>query len=291
MALPTVPKEVEQDITKYTLLLYGREKIGKTTMAASFPGAIFLSTEPGTKGLRVFEFNADDGGVKNWDIMRKAIDLLIEVKGGSKFKTVVIDTVDRAYDMCLDWVCENRGIEYPGVDDEGDEDFGKSWRAVKMEFLEQMHRLVQAGYGLVLTSHAKEQTFKTKSGDKFTRIFPSMGNQARNIVEAMVDLFFFADYMRDQKTGETRRILICGGDDTIWAGARQTLAGAFPKFIPMLEKGGYDMLLKTFKGEYKGISAADIMPARITAQTTKDFILREKTKSSRAITATPIKKG
>lgn len=272
LALPDEPKEPDHDLSHYTMLLYGREKIGKTTVLSSFPDAIFFATEPGTKGLRIFEFNHEDGGVKNWDIFRKGVELL--EKNPGKFKTVVIDTVDRAYDMCLDWVCENKGIEYPGTDSDGKEDFGKSWRAVKTEFMEMMHRISQSGRGICLTSHAKETTIKTKSGDKYDRIFPTMGNQARAIVEAMVDLFFYAEYIKDQ------RVLICKGDETIWAGARETVTKEFPQFLPMEKENGYEVIKAAFLGEYEGLDPATLMPGKTTTKTGREFVLKARTKAA-----------
>lgn len=277
LALPDVPKEPDRDLSHYTLLLYGREKIGKTTMLASFPDALFFSTEPGTKGLRIFEFNHEDGGTRNWDIFRKGVDLLEKTPG--KFKTVVIDTVDRAYDMCLDWVCENRGVEYPGHDADGKEDFGKSWRAVKMEFLEQLHRISQSGRGICFTSHAKESEIKTRSGDRYTRIFPTMSGQARAVVEAVVDLFFYAEYVRGED-GSTQRVLICRGDETIWAGARECVGTTFPAFLPMQAKNGYAVIRDAFLGKYKGLDPSTLMVARTTTQTAKEFIVKAKTKAS-----------
>lgn len=275
LSLPDSPKEPDRDVSHYLLLLYGREKIGKTTWLSSFPEAIYFSTEPGAKGLSVYEFNHENGGVKNWDIFRSGVDLL--EKNPGRFKTVVIDTVDRAYDMCLDWVCENRGIEYPGHDSSGEEDFGKSWRAVKMEFLEQIHRIVQTGRGICFTSHAKEEVFKTRSGDRFTRIYPTMSKQARGVIEAIVDMFFYAEYIRGTD-GQTQRILICQGDETIWAGARETIGASFPQFLPLEKKGGYDTLSKAFLGEFKGIDPGTLVPSKTTTETAKDFIRKAKTK-------------
>jgi hypothetical protein len=277
LSLPSKPKEPDTDLGRYTLLLYGREKIGKTTMLSSFPDALFFSTEPGTKGLRIFEFNSEDGGVKNWDLFRKGVDLLIA--NPDRFKTIVVDTVDRAYDMCMDWVCENRGIEYPGHDADGGEDFGKSWRAVKLEFLEQIHRIIQSGRGLCFTSHVREETIRTRSGEKYTRIYPSMSKQARTVVEAIVDLFFYAEYIRDV-SGENRRVLICQGDETVWAGARATSAEVFPTFLPM-ERDGYKVIREAFSGKEKGIPASQLLPSKSTSQTAKDFLVKQRAKEAK----------
>ncbi len=275
LQLPDKPKEAHFDMQEYTILVYGREKIGKTIFFSSFPEALFLTTEPGTKNLEIFEFNADDGACRNWAILRKAVDLLEKT---DRFKTVIIDTVDRAYDMCLEYICEKRGIEYPGEDSAGREDWGKSWKAVKLEFLELVHRILQTGRGLCFTSHASEASITAKNGDKYTRIHPSMSGQARKVVEALVDMFFYAEYVRTSD-GSTARVLITEGDETIWAGHRKC-AYPLPRFVPILEEGGYDLLKDAFNGKDVGLDPSTFMPSRRTTETAAKLIQKEKGKQA-----------
>ena len=275
LSLPTLPKEVEDHILYYSFLIYGREKIGKTTLAASFPNAIFFSTEPGIKGLAVFSFNEEGGGITEWRIFKEGVRLLCEI-GPKKFKAVVVDTVDRLYDLCLDHVCKERGIPYPGETASGENDYGKSWKAVKDEFAGEILKLSRAGFGLVFISHAKEVTTRTRSGEKFDRIYPTMSNQARSMVEAFVDFMFYAEYVKDMK-GQERRILVCRGDELIFAGARPTPSGEdFPRFLELKRKGGFDVIDGAFRGEEKGIEPSEILPSRNTAETTKAFLRKAK---------------
>lgn len=276
LTLPDEPKPIEMDLSRYMILLYGREKIGKTTAFASFPDAIFLNTEPGAKGLSIYEFNSDKGGITSWEVFLKAVDLLMN---SDRFKTVVIDTADRLYDMCMDYVCKVRNIEYPGRDSSGDEDFGKSWRAVRQEFLEPLVKLQQSKRGVCLTSHVKEDTIKTKNGDKYSAIRPSMGKQAREIIEATVDYFFYAEYMKD-KNGATKRVLICQGDETIWAGHR-AIEGLpeFPSFLP-LERDAYTVIHNAFLGKEPGLDPATLMPAKNSLQTGREFIIKSRTRAA-----------
>ena len=292
-SLPMEPKQMERDMFKYTTLIYGREKVGKTTLAATYPKAIFLATEPGLRGLEVYAFNDEGGGVHNWDIFRAAVKALVKDKR-KNFKTVVVDTVDRAYDYCLDWVCENRDIEYPGQDSSGKDDFGKSWRAVKQEFLEQIHDLVQSGYGIVFTSHAKEQTIRTRSGEKYDRIFPTMSNQARSVVEALVDFFFFVDYAKDTD-GNDLRIVVCRGDELLWAGARSTpgekkTKNPFPAILPMDKDIGFEILQRAFDGKEPGLDPVDIRATRLTSKVGSSYLTRERAKQNRMKGGTAIKK-
>jgi len=241
----------------FWLFLYGREKIGKTTFLSSYPDSIFFATEPGVRGLPVYEFNEAGGGVYDWGVFLAGVAAL-EAEPG-RFRTVIIDTADRAYDMALDYVCRKRDIEYPGQDSDGREDFGKSWRAVKDEFTAAIARIAATGRTVVFTSHAKTETVKTRSGVSYDRVFPTLSGQGRKVLEPMVDFFWIAEYLRDT-SGTTRRVVITQGDEFLWAGSRAIGGAAVPRYLPLLAEGGYDMLCQAFAGEDVGIDPADIMP-------------------------------
>lgn len=278
--LPEHPKEPDTNILHYTGLLYGREKIGKTTMMASFPDALFLATEPGTRGQRIYEYNAENGGCKNWDLIRRAVELLEKT---DRFKTVVIDTVDRAYDMALDYVCRVLRIDYPGQDDSGREDFGKSWRAVKQEFLSVVHRILQTGRGLWFTSHCREEEIKSRSGETYTRIFPSMSRQARGVVEAVVDMFFYCEYMRSSgPDDQVHRVLVTHGNELVWAGTRGIDGVVLPPLVPLLPEGGFDLLQRAFQGEPVGLDPKTLLPVRGATEGSKMVVraLRRKQEES-----------
>lgn len=283
MSLPTERKVPQESLLAYTGLIYGREKIGKTTLLSSFPRALFLATEPGTKGASIYEFNTAGGGVRDWSTFLRAVDLLEAVgQGSGGFDTVVVDTADRAYEMCLDSVCAGLGIPYPGQDAGGKEDYGRSWKAVRQEFLRTIHRLEFAGFGVWFTSHATEREISTRSGDRYTRIFPSMTGQARSVIEALVDFFFYAEYFRDQTSRAVRRVLVCQGDETIWAGGRKTPHGEFPRFLPLLQEAGFDVIQDAFAGKDVGLDPATLRGARLTTTTAKEFVDKQKARGSLA---------
>lgn len=256
--LPTERKKVVTDVSKYTLLLYGREKVGKTTVCSQWPDALFLTTEPGTKGLPIFEKE-----ISLWSDMRKAVRAL--EKDSSRFKTVIIDTVDQAYNMCMAHVCEELGIDYPGEDDQGREDYGKSWRDVRTEFADVTARIIRTGRGLIFTSHARERSIRGRSGETYDRIFPSMSKQARDVVEALVDMFFYCDYARDAR-GRTVRIFITQGDEVVFAGHRSIAGRTFPPILPMLQEGTYEMFQAALNGEYTGLDPTTLLPSRQTLE-------------------------
>jgi hypothetical protein len=195
----TIPLEILQ---AYATLLFGEKKIGKTTLAAMFPGAYFLAAEPGTKALSVYQTVIND-----WRTFRAAVKAL---RKDIKFQTTVVDTIDLAYKFCDKYVCDQLGIEH--VSEAG---WGKGWAGVREEFESVLRDLLSApGKGTILISHSVEKEIQRRDGSKYDRIQPTMPNIAREIAEAMVDIWAYYSY------DGSNRVLTIRGDDHITAGHR-----------------------------------------------------------------------
>ena len=69
------------------ILLYGPEKGGKTTLAAEFPGAVFLQTEEGIGTLELSTF----GKLQSFQDVMDAMASLYQEEHA--YKTVVVDSV------------------------------------------------------------------------------------------------------------------------------------------------------------------------------------------------------
>lgn len=219
--LPSEPSEPETDLGAYSILIYGEKKIGKTSLAAQFPDTIFLMTEPGGKALRIYQRH-----VTSWLMFQKFVELVCQ---SEDFKTVVVDTVDIAYDLCLRHVCARLGIDDPG----GQDDYGASWRAVRSEFNYWITRLLSSGKGVVMLSHTSHAEVTSRMGRKFTRIQSSMAKQPREVLDAVVDIWGYYHYGRDDE-----RWLQIEGDELVSAGRRNddqflTPSGERVRLIPM----------------------------------------------------------
>lgn len=200
-ALPTTLSRPSTRLGDYSILLFGLEKIGKTTLAAQFPDAMFLMLEPGGRGLSIYQTP-----ITNWSMFKKALRLLAK---DPRFKTVVVDTVDIAFKMCERSTCRKMGIDHPS-----DEDWGKGWNAIRDEFTEQMAILLSLGKGVVLISHATEREIKRRDGSKYHVIGPTMAGQARSVIQPMVDIWCYYAFEKD------RRVLTIRGDEHVTAGVR-----------------------------------------------------------------------
>lgn len=218
--LPTEPSIPSDNLLDYTMFIYGEKKIGKTSLAAQFPDTLFLMFEPGGKALRIFQTP-----VNNWAEFVAYVDLL---EADQRFQTVVIDTVDIAYNMCFDAMCKRMGIAHPTDEN----DFGKSWGQIENEFVSQMTRLLNLPKGVLLISHSVEKEVKTRFGQRFNRVTPTVPTQAYRYLTGVVDIWAYYGY---ENQG---RALTIAGNEYIEAGCRLeehflTTSGERVRKIPM----------------------------------------------------------
>jgi hypothetical protein len=162
-------------------MIYGKPKIGKSTVAAGFPAALFLDCEGGLNALETFRVP-----ILTWaDFLQACAEI---AKGGHGFQTIVIDTIDQAYARCREHVLAKAGLSH-----ESDGEFGKAYDLVTAEFQRVMAKLAVLPSGLVLITHATEKEFRTRTGRQ-VRIVPTLPNRAAKTVLAMCDFLLYCDF-------------------------------------------------------------------------------------------------
>lgn len=180
MALPTQKTPPKDSLADLTVLAYGRNKIGKSTFCSHAEGALFLATEPGLNHLDVYQ-----QPVATWDELLAAGAEIAE--GKHSFKTIIIDTVDNAYRMCVDHILRKFKAEH-----ESDMPYGKGYALINNEFYRVLNKLALLPYGLWLISHSQVKEVDTSRG-KVLRTMPTLPDKARKVVLGMVDLILYCD--------------------------------------------------------------------------------------------------
>lgn len=246
LSLPTELSVPSDNMLDYITLMYGEKKIGKTSLWSHADRAFFMMCESGAKALKLMQ-----RPVNTWEQFKSYVALL---EKDTAFRTVVVDTVDLAYLYCTRAVCKKMGIEHPS-----DEDWGKGWSAVREEFITQINRLTNSGKGVVLISHAAEREIKTRTGDKYDKIIPTVPGQAREVLEGIVDIWAYYSY------SQQHRMLVIQGDDHIGAGHRldqhfRYASGKRIREIPMgnSSKEAYDNFVAAFRNQLKEVGHAPV---------------------------------
>lgn len=247
LTLPTEKTKPVTDLSKQTILLYGRPKIGKSEMSSKAPNAIFFECEPGLNHLEVFKVPT-----YKWEDFLDACKLI--AKGDHPFETIILDTIDNLFKFCSEYVCAKYGVEY-----EGDLPHGRGWALVKGEWHRVLTRLASLPYGLILISHAVDKVIETRTGE-YTKTMPSLPDRARSVVLGLVDIILFADSIvkKDAAGNVTiERVLRTKPHPTYEAGDR---TGRLPEVLPL----DYDAFVKAFNTPARGQSSGNGNAANIS---------------------------
>ena len=213
------PHVVSKDLTGKSFLIYGDRKVGKTTCACSFPKAILLGFEKGWDYL--------DGvlpvPINSWkealDVKKQLLKDAKVVADGEKsetvYKTVIVDTIDIAYDLCEKFILDKEGVEYL---DETEKMRG--YRAVSREYDKFFQEIMKAGYTLVCISHATTKQVK-ENGEKYDKTIPTVPDRGFLVVSRLVDVCAYATFEPNpDDPNNPNRVLIMRGSKNLEAGSR-----------------------------------------------------------------------
>lgn len=173
------------------VVIYGPEGIGKSTFASRFPEPLFIDTEGSTKEMDV----ARTPTPSSWVMLLEQIDY---VKHHPDIcKTLVIDTLDWAEQMCVTHICEKHGKS--GIEDFG---YGNGYVYAKEEFgrlLNRLEEIVKVGIHIVLTAHAQmrkfEQPDEMGAYDRWElKLGKKTTSQTSPMVKEWADMVLFANY-------------------------------------------------------------------------------------------------
>ena len=169
------------------VVLYGVEGIGKSSLAARFPGAVFIDTEGGTKRLNVRRLPTPS----SWQMLTE--EVAAAAAGRVDCQTLVLDTADWAEKLCMAAVC--RRLQVKGIEDIG---YGKGYTYVKEDFarlLDGLEQVVASGRHVVVIAHAAlskfEQPDAVGSYDRWTM---KTSKQVAPLLREWCDMLLFANY-------------------------------------------------------------------------------------------------
>ena len=225
------PHKVSRDLSGYITFVYGPPKTGKTTFAVKMPGALLLAFEKGYNALP--GVIAQD--VTSWGEMKQIYRELKKEEVKAVYKTIIIDTVDIAADLCQKYICSQLGISEMGEGGWGT----NSWPKYKKEFEEVFRGLTMMGYAVVFISHATSNTPKDANGKELGQeTKPSIQSSALKIIENMTDIYGYA-FATLEEDGSTKMKLMLRSP----AGSGISCGSRFKNMAPVIDFT-YDALAK-----------------------------------------------
>lgn len=258
VSLPSNPITPPETLSESVITIYGRKGIGKTSLAAMFPGSLVCMFERGRRNLAIHQVPEKMGEHLDWNMFKDYVELFIE---SDKFQTLVIDTIDRAYDKCLEQVCKDSGCKHPSDKN----DWGKTWGEVRDEFDAVLGLIQDSGKGLIFISHetAKPLTRNipalqredSETVFEYRRMEPSCSKQAFEIIEEICDFVLYYSFVDEYRT-----ITVRSPNDIAWTscGMERFLDpdGAQVRSFKVGSSAeeAYSMLLRGYNGELRDMN-------------------------------------
>ena len=173
------------------VVVYGPEGIGKSTFASKFPDPVFIDTEGSTNSMDVARLPK----ATSWQNLLDQVDYIRTHP--DVCKTLVVDTIDWAESMCIQFICDKH--RKFGIEDFG---YGNGYTYVKEEigrFLNRLSEVVEAGVNVVLTAHAQikkfEQPDELGAYDRWElKLGKKTTSQTSPLIKEWADMLLFANY-------------------------------------------------------------------------------------------------
>ena len=193
LALPTTPVTPSEKLEDYSIMIFGDKRVGKTTIASSFPDSFTFRFEKGRKNLSILQVPNDDSPSQTltWDLFIDYLESFLD----SPYRRANIDSIDEAYARCYEHVCAKYGVEHPPEYKVNNRDAGyEVWADIKATFWAPFSEIIKREKTVTFLSHYKMRTHKdpAKILTKDERLEPSCTGQAIDVAKSITDFFWFA---------------------------------------------------------------------------------------------------
>ncbi|MBY3434863.1 ATP-binding protein [Rhizobium laguerreae] len=191
------------------VLIYGVDGIGKTSLAAEFPDAIYLPTagERTPEGVDLATPEDDEGNTKyieSWEDLRSIVGELLTEE--HEFKTAIFDALDGLEPFVNAATCARIGADSIGSNDKGSPAaFGQGdvqgdieWG----EFMDACAELTRRGIAVVLLAHPEIKRFDDPVNDPYDRYQVGIRKRAAKLVRERSDIVAFMNSRITLKTKE-----------------------------------------------------------------------------------------
>lgn len=204
LRLPELNDIVPATMDTCSWMIYGRKRIGKTSLASKFPNSVIFSFETASQRVHALQCICP-----TWEKYLEYLQLYEKKKlsGGSIPKIAIIDTGFEAYLRCEEYVCKINNVDHTS-----DNPKIHIWERIRKVFRAGHLALIELGMSYIIICHDQEIEQTTRSGQKFDAVAPKLGKAADDYYRATIENVIYYHYR------ERERWLTLRGSDYIMAG-------------------------------------------------------------------------
>lgn len=173
------------------LIIYGPEKIGKTTLASEFPNPVFIQTEDGETADEITTF----GKLTSFDDVYEAMGSLYTED--HDYRTVVIDSLSALQPLIWQKLISDRPSTEKGKPVKQIEDYGYGkgyvmaldyWRML-VEGVDALRR--DRNMAVILIGHSRVANITPPESDSFNRYTVDINDKASDLIAREMDGILF----------------------------------------------------------------------------------------------------
>lgn len=240
------------------IVIYGRGKMGKTTLASEFPNPVFIQTEDGGGCIELSSFT--DGAMQNYSEVEEALESL--ASEDHTFKTLVIDSVTQLESLIWKRICSENNwnsIEDPGYG-RGYVEADTAWR----DFTKAVTWLRDnKAMNIVMIGHEDVKVAEDEEREDYKRHMLRLHKRADAILREHVDIVGFLNQaitLDKGKSGKEKARAVGSGQRQLNLSPRPTFEAGnrynMPDKILINPGEGYAALAPYMPGQSKPQEAA-----------------------------------
>lgn len=267
---------VSTDIRGKSFLFYGERKVGKTSTACKFPKPLLVATEAGYGAInKIRPVPVNDWLFFKNTVVKPLVKQAQEVKSGkledTAYHTIIIDTADLLYDMCVKYILSLEGVT--SLDEtqnmRGYKKCEKEFEEVLLSLMKATNDKGQSLYTVIFISHEDiKQEKDVITGEKELKILPTMDKRAFKVIARAVDI---TTYMKTVPEGDkTIRYAYLRTNGMFECGNRW-------KYLPFRVELSYDNIKEALldaiekQSAEDGVEALDYSTPLVAQDVTYDF--------------------
>ena len=235
---------------------YGPEGIGKSSLAAQFEEPLFLDLENGTDQLDVRRVS----GIATWEELLGTVAEVIRDPGVCR--TLVIDTADRAEQLCIAHICQK--FKQPGLESFG---YGRGYTYLAEEWcrlLSALDGVIAAGVNVIVIGHARQRKIELpEQTGSFDHWEMKLTKQVAPLVKEWVDMLIFLNFQTYVVTTENNSKKATGGARKMFTAHSPTFDAKNRHNLPEVMDLGYAGIAHLFGDSADKDSPMEELKARM----------------------------
>lgn len=179
------------------MMVYGEGGVGKSTFVSTAPNVLLADCENGSKYLGLRDIHIDVAQIETWTDIP---ELIKTIKESNKYETIAIDPIGELMDKLKRHMIALGDSKL--VQKDGSPTMA-GWGWLKKQMRDLVKILRDTGLHVVLVAHLDEKPDEQRIVKR-----PKIETKIADDIVAMVDIVAYMTVVQDEKTGETKRVLI-----------------------------------------------------------------------------------